>query len=104
MVSVLFKLNNKVTEFDITIFQTPQFGDEKGYKPVYRLMIPAKNHEDALYQTFRKFNIPDIIPKDYKARYIGTGDIILIDEGKKGQVYYQLQPGGWKKINRIQVR
>jgi len=103
MVPVLFK-KNKLIEYDVTIFQTPKFGDGKGYKAVYRLMIPAKNHEDALYQTFRKFNIPDIIPEDYSARYIGTGDIILIDEGKRGQSYYQLQPGGWTKINRIHVR
>jgi hypothetical protein len=104
MVSALLKLKSKVTEFDVTIFQTPHFGETKGYKPVYRYIVSAKNHADALNKTFRTFNIPDTIPNDYEARYIGTGDIVLIDEGKKGQSYYQLQPGGWKKVHRIHVR
>lgn len=103
MVSV-FKFKSKVSEYDVTLFQTPKFGEEKGYRPVYRLVIRAKDHDDVLYQTFRKFNIPDTMPSDYNARYVGTGDIILIDEGKKGQTYYRLQPGGWVKINRIHVR
>jgi hypothetical protein len=43
------------------------------------------------------------MPKDYHARFMGTGDIVLIDEGLKGQVYYRLCPEGWKKINRLHV-
>jgi len=103
MVSV-FKFKNKVSEYDVTIFQTPNYRDEKGYRAVYRLLVEAKNHEQALYENFRTFNIPDAMPDDYDARYLGTGDIVLIDEGKRGQTYYQLQPGGWVKINRIHVR
>ncbi|WP_279325967.1 YodL domain-containing protein [Bacillus sp. FJAT-47783] len=100
----LFNFKSNVTEFDITLFQTPKYGDDKGYKAVYRLLVPAKSHEDALDKTFRKFNIPDTMPPDYEARYVATGDIILIDEGKRGQTYYQLQSGGWVKVNRIHVR
>jgi hypothetical protein len=44
------------------------------------------------------------MPVDYHARYICTGDIVLIDEGKKGQFYYKLFPEDWKRINRINVR
>ena len=35
---------------------------------------------------------------------MGTGDIVFIDEGRKGQIYYQLKSGGWEKVNRISVQ
>ncbi len=89
--------------YDITIFQTPNYGEDKGYKKVYRLTLEANSHEDVLYQTFRIFNVPDLIPKDYKGRYIASRDIIFIDEGRRGHYYYRLQPHGWKRVNRILI-
>ncbi|MCA1030313.1 hypothetical protein LCL95_04575 [Bacillus timonensis] len=91
-------------DYDMTIFQTPAFGDEKGYREVYRLTVTATNHKSAIDLVYRKFNVSDLIPSDYTARYISTGDILFIDEGRNGQTYYKLQPGGWKKINRMFVR
>lgn len=90
--------------FDVTIFQTPEFRQNKGYRQVYRLSIEGVDHEECLYSVFAAFNVPDLIPKDFTGRFITTGDILFIDEGRKGQFYYQLQPGGWKIINRIQIR
>jgi hypothetical protein len=90
--------------YDITIFQSPQFLQHKGYKVVYRTTITGSSHHDCLYQAFRLFNVADLIPTDYEGTYIRTGDIIMIDEGFFGKHYYQLQTGGWKKINRIHVR
>jgi hypothetical protein len=34
---------------------------------------------------------------------MGTGDIVLIDEGRKGQTYYRLCSGGWKPVERQRV-
>lgn len=90
--------------FDVTIFQTPKFRQKKGYRKVYQTEIDGKNHEECLYNVFRTFNIADCIPSDYEGRFIATGDIILIDEGKLGKSYYKLIPGGWERINRIHVR
>jgi hypothetical protein len=89
------------SNYDITVFQTPKYGEEKGYQKVYRISIEANNHDEALYETFRMFNVPDLMPEDYKGRYIATRDIIFIDEGRKGHFYYRLQPNGWKRVNRI---
>jgi len=97
-------LKKRITTYDVTIFQTPSFGDKKGYQDVYRFMMEGNNHKEALYKVFQTFNVADRMPNDYNARYLSTGDIVLIDEGKKGQYYYKLYPQGWKKINRIQVR
>lgn len=94
----------KLAEYDITIFQTPQARISKGYKQVYRYHIKAKNHLEALEKTFKLFNVADTLPKDYQSRYIATGDILLIDEGRKGQTYYKLFSDGWKPINRVHVR
>lgn len=98
MVSSILLLKRRVVALDITIFQTPFFGEETGYEKVYQTTIKAFNHKDALEKMFRMFNVPDLIPRDYEARFISTGDILLIDEGRKGQTYYRLQPGRWEKI------
>lgn len=90
--------------FDITIFQTPQFGQRKGYQKVYRTSIPAQDKMEALNETFRLFNVPDRMPDDYQARYISTGDIVFIDEGRRGHYYFRLEPGGWKEVNRVIIR
>ncbi|TXC93165.1 hypothetical protein FS935_02940 [Metabacillus litoralis] len=102
MYSLLVK--KRAVTYDMTIFQTPNFGDKKGYKEVYRISVVGTTHNDALNNIFQVFNVNDRIPQDYTARYLSTGDIILIDEGKKGQFYYKLFPQEWKKINRIHVR
>jgi hypothetical protein len=91
------------TTYDATLFQTPAYGDKRGFKKVYRMDVQAKNHMEALNELFTLFNHPDRMPKDCKARYISTGDIIFIDEGRKGHFYYQLKLGGWKSINRIML-
>ncbi|MFC0274308.1 hypothetical protein ACFFIX_23455 [Metabacillus herbersteinensis] len=104
MVSYLFLLNKRISPYDITIFQTPAFGESKGYRPVYRVNVEAPNHPDAIKKVFRMFNVPDMVPSDYHARFISTGDILLIDEGRRGQTYYRLHPEGWTEINRIHVR
>ncbi|MDQ0228897.1 YodL domain-containing protein [Metabacillus malikii] len=102
MVKTLLK--KRLLNFDITIFQTPKFGEKKGYQAVYRLIAKGESHRDVMEKVFQTFNVSDLIPNDYDARYLGTGDIVFIDEGKKGQYYYQLKPEGWKRINRIIVR
>ncbi|EZP76873.1 hypothetical protein H839_09763 [Parageobacillus genomosp. 1] len=89
--------------YDVTIFQTPHFGQTKGYRQVYRLTVKASSHHEALSYLYRMFNVADLMPEDYHARFMGTGDIVLIDEGIKGQVYYRLCPEGWRKINRLHV-
>jgi len=95
----LFK--KKLTPYDVTIFQTPCFGEDKGYEMVYRTEINGRTHEDVLERTFSTFNVYDTVPNDYKARFLATGDIVLIDEGRKGKTYYKLLSTGWSKINRI---
>ncbi|MFC3885201.1 YodL domain-containing protein [Bacillus songklensis] len=91
-------------EYDVTIMQTPNKGEDKGYRQVYRLSVAASCHAEIVHKIFQMFNVADTLPRDFKARYISTGDIVLIDEGTKGQFYYKLIPGGWKLINRVQVR
>lgn len=91
----------RLIPYDVTIFQTPGFHENKGYNPVYRTMIPADNRENCLKETFSRFNVTDRIPVDYRGRFLSTGDIILIDEGRGGQHYYQLKAGGWEPVNRI---
>lgn len=91
-------------QFDVTIFQTPKYREHKGYKEVYRTTIPATNRDHCLQETFSRFNVTDRIPANYKGRFLSTGDIILIDEGRGGQFYFQLKPGGWLPINRIVIR
>lgn len=101
----MLKERNRVRKrtYEVTIFQTPKFRQTKGFQQVYRLSLNGYSHQNTLDQVFRIFNVKDSIPKDYTGRYIGTGDIIYIDEGRQGTSYYQLQPGGWKKISRIHV-
>lgn len=99
-----FLIKKRVQQYDITIFQTPKFGEKKGYQDVYRCFLEGRGHEDVVEKVFQTFNVADRMPSDYEARYLSTGDIILIDEGKRGQYYYKLFPEGWKKINRIHVR
>ncbi|WP_343287486.1 YodL domain-containing protein [Bacillus sp. CGMCC 1.16541] len=91
-------------EYDVTIMQTKVKGDEKGYKQVYRLTLKAGSHDEATQKVFQMFNVADTLPKDFQARYIGTGDVILIDEGRRGKFYYKLWSGGWKPVPRIQIR
>src|SRR3954471_8688214 len=102
MIKVLTRRAN--LQYDVTIFQTPKYRDSKGYKVIYRTMIPANTREQCLQETFSRFNVTDRIPENYEGRFLSTGDIILIDEGRRGQHYYQLKPGGWQPINRIQIR
>ncbi|WP_442594173.1 hypothetical protein [Neobacillus sp. D3-1R] len=102
MLKVKLKLLNH--SYDVTIFQAPQFLQQKGYKPVYRTTLTGSNHQECLEHAFRLFNVADFIPTDYEGTYIRTGDIILIDEGWLGKHYYQLRSGGWTKINRVHVR
>ncbi|NRD80447.1 hypothetical protein HPT25_24295 [Bacillus sp. BRMEA1] len=99
MIRVLTRRAN--IPYDVTIFQTPRRRDKKGHQEVFRTTIPAGNREQCLQETFSRFNVTDRIPEDYKGRFLSTGDIILIDEGRGGQHYYQLKPGGWSLINRI---
>jgi hypothetical protein len=91
-------------QYDVTIFQTPKYREYKGYKQVYRMMIPADSRENCLEETFRLFNVTDRMPANYNGRFLTTGDIIMIDEGRRGQFYYQLKPGGWQPVNRIHIR
>jgi hypothetical protein len=102
MLKTKLKLLNQT--YDITIFQAPQFLQQKGYKAVYRTNVTANSHRDCLENTFRLFNVADLIPTDYDGTYIRTGDIVMIDEGWLGKHYYQLQTGGWTKISRVHVR
>jgi hypothetical protein len=93
-----------IIQYDVTIFQTPKYREYKGYKEVYRTFIEASSRQNCLEETFSLFNVTDRIPVNYKGRFLSTGDIILIDEGRGGQHYYQLRPGGWQTINRIHIR
>ncbi|MGG1674656.1 hypothetical protein ACIFOT_02785 [Neobacillus sp. NRS-1170] len=90
-------------QYDVTIFQTPKYRENKGHKEVYRTTIIANSRDHCLQETFSCFNVTDRIPADYSGRFLTTGDIILIDEGRGGQHYYQLKPGGWFPINRIML-
>ncbi|MFJ5715197.1 YodL domain-containing protein [Neobacillus sp. NPDC093127] len=99
MIKVLTKRAS--IQYDVTIFQTPKYRENKGYKEVYRTNISANSREQCLQETFSRFNVTDRIPANYKGRFLATGDIILIDEARGGQYYYQLKPGGWSPINRI---
>ncbi|OLS34340.1 YodL domain-containing protein [Bacillus sp. MRMR6] len=91
-------------QYDVTLFQTPKYRESKGYNQVYRTTVLASSRESCLEATFSRFNITDLIPANYQGRFLSTGDIILIDEGRRGQYYYQLKPGGWQSINRIHIR
>ncbi|AWM17308.1 shape determination protein YodL [Bacillus inaquosorum] len=101
MLSVFKK---KSCSYDVTIFQTPRFGEKKGYRPVYRTELNGSDHQDVLKRAFSLFNVFDTVPSDYDARFMATGDVILIDEGRKGKTYYKLLPAGWRKINRLIVQ
>ncbi|MBT2690231.1 hypothetical protein J7I93_18840 [Bacillus sp. ISL-47] len=102
MLKELTRIRRK--EYDVTIFQTPKFRETKGFQQVYRLNVEGLTHEECLDNVFRRFNVPDRIPVDFSGRFISTGDILFIDEGRRGQYYYQLKPGGWEEINRIHIR
>ncbi|MBR2516753.1 hypothetical protein [Geobacillus sp.] len=86
--------------YEAVIFQTPRFGETKGYRQVCRLTVTAADHHEALSILYRMFNVADLIPKNCQARFMGTGDIVLIDEGRKGQTYYRLCPDDWKRVER----
>ena len=99
MIKVLTKRASM--QYDVTIFQTPRYREHKGHKEVFRTMVPASSRKKCLEETFSRFNVTDRIPANYKGRFLSTGDIVLIDEGRGGQHYYQLKPGGRFPINRI---
>ena len=90
-------------EYEIAIFQTGHPRDKKGYKVVYQGQIDGDNHTDVINKLFRKFNIRDLIPENYKGRTISSGDIIMISDNYEKKSYYQLQSGGWAAVNRIHV-
>ncbi|MEH7115871.1 YodL domain-containing protein [Neobacillus vireti] len=90
--------------YDVTIFQTPKYREHRGYKEVHRTTIPAGSRKQCLDEAFRRFNVTDRMPNNYKGRFMATGDIILIDEGRGGQFYFQLKSGGWVPVNRINIR
>ena len=94
----------KTCAYDVTIFQTPRYGDKMVYRVFYRTALAADNNKDAVEWEFYFFIVPDTVPNDYQARFIATGDVILIDEGRKGKTYYRLNPAGWSKINRLLVQ
>ncbi|THD17506.1 hypothetical protein CI793_01805 [Anoxybacillus ayderensis] len=98
------KILKSIQSYDVTLFQTPQFGQTKGYRQVYRLTVSGEDHDDVLAEVYRMFNVPDLVPKDYRARYVSTGDILLIDEGIYGQFFYRLSSDGWERIHRMHVR
>jgi hypothetical protein len=106
-VSLVRLLMNKMLKtkqtYEVTLFQTPRYGQKKGYRQVYRLTVDAADHQEALAMVFKIFNVQDLLPKDYNARFVGTGDILLIDEGWGGQSCYKLCPEGWKKVSRIHI-
>ncbi|MBP2241222.1 hypothetical protein J2Z40_001784 [Cytobacillus eiseniae] len=102
MLKEMSRVKKKV--YDVTIFQTPEFRQSKGFRQVYRLSIEGVDHEECLYSVFAMFNVHDLIPNDFSGRFITTGDILFIDEGRRGQYYYQLKPGGWNMINRLKIR
>ena len=102
MIKAIIKRAN--IQYDVTIFQTPKYREYKGYKQVYRTFIRAGNHESCLQETFSLFNVTDRIPSNYKGRFLSTRDIILIDEARGGQHYYQFKTGGWQSVNRIHIR
>ncbi|MFJ5963118.1 YodL domain-containing protein [Bacillus sp. NPDC093026] len=93
----------KPSAYRLTIYQTPSYGDTNGHQPVYRTMIGGKTHQDVLEKAFSTFNVHDTVPNDYNARFITTGDIVEIDDRKKGKCYYQLFPTGWKRSERIKL-
>jgi hypothetical protein len=97
------RIRTRKKTYDVTIFQTPRFRQKKGYVQVYRLQVEGTSHDECLGSVFSRFNVHDLIPTDFQGRFIGTGDILYIDEGRKGQYYYQLKPGGWESVNRIHV-
>ena len=90
-------------EYEIAIFQTEQTQKKKGYKQVYQGYIDGENHTEVINKLFRKFNIRDLIPENYKGRTISSGDIIMIGDNNEKKSYYQLQSGGWAVVNRIHV-
>lgn len=56
-----------------------------------------------LKRVFFLFNVFDIVLSDYDVRFMVIGDVILIDEGRKGKIYYKLFFVGWRKINCLIV-
>ncbi|GLF82130.1 hypothetical protein ABE33_08430 [Bacillus safensis] len=91
----------KPSAFHLTIYQTPEYGAASGHQPVYRTKIGGRTHLDVLEKAFSTFNVHDTVPNDYNARFITTGDIVVIDDKKKGKCYYQLSPAGWKRSERL---
>ncbi|WP_044731271.1 hypothetical protein [Geobacillus kaustophilus] len=90
--------------YEAVVFQTPRFGETKGYRQVCRMTVTAAGHDEVLAVLYRMFNVADLMPKNCQARFMRTGDVVLIDEGRKGQTYYRLCPDGWKQVERQLIR
>ncbi|MTH52014.1 hypothetical protein GKZ89_01240 [Bacillus mangrovi] len=97
-------MKKKLRMMEVTVFQSPEFREMKGYKPVCTLQLEAKDHYSVLEKTFRMFSVQDTFPENCSARFIRTGDIVSVSEEHKELAYYRLHSGGWKKISRIHVR
>lgn len=93
----------KPSAYRLTIYQTPAYGDVNGHQPVYETKIGGRTHLDVLEKAFSTFNVHDTVPNDYNARFMTTGDIVVIDDRKKGKCYYQLFPTGWKRSERLMM-
>lgn len=50
---------------------------------MYRTKIGGRTHLDVLEKAFSTFNVHDTVPSDYNARFMTTGDIVVIDDKKK---------------------
>ncbi|AST91770.1 MULTISPECIES: YodL domain-containing protein [Sutcliffiella] len=92
-----------IGKYDVTILQTPNIGENKGYVPIYRVNIEGRTHTEVIQTVFSTFNVRERIPHNYRGRFISTGDIVLIDEGFKGKTYYRLSTNGWKELNRVMI-
>ncbi|HZG71792.1 MAG TPA: YodL domain-containing protein [Chondromyces sp.] len=97
---VISFLTEKIEKkYNITFLQTPRYGDQTGYKAVYRLRMKGKGHREVLETLFRTFNVADLLPSDFSARFMMTGDIIRIEEENRS-CYYRLESGGWRKLKQ----
>ncbi len=92
----------KIRSFDVTIFQTPNYGMSTGYEEVARLTIYAESKSKAIDKVYQMCNVSDLLPKDYRARFMTTGDVVILDEGWLGKTQYKLCADGWRKME-IQI-
>lgn len=76
------RLNGKATDYDVTIFQTLKVGEKKGYRPVYRITVRGKNHQDVHDHVFRLFNIAEL----YRQKSLGRGILCLSMKDLEGNL------------------